>query len=115
MKVSFEGIGESIATFYNSATSAAVAGAPVGMSGNGEVAACADGDRFFGCAVACDADFAAVQTAGYIEFGYTGTAPAVGFVKLAANGAGGVKASETGGEFLVVDVDTVNKTLGLML
>ena len=115
MKVSFEGIGESVVTFYNSTTSAATAGVPVKMSGNGEVSACTDGNRFFGYALSCDSDFAAVQTAGYIEFGYTGTAPAVGFVKLAANGVGGVKVTETGGEFLVVDVDTVNKILGLML
>ncbi len=115
MKVSFEGIGESVVSFYNSATSAATAGAPVKISGNGEVSACADGNRFFGYALSCDTDFAAVQTAGYIELGYTGTAPAVGFVKLAANGTGGVKAAETGGEFLVVNVDTANKILGLML
>ena len=115
MKVSFEGIGESVVTFYNSATSAATAGAPVKMSGNGEVSACVDGNRFFGYALSCDADFAAIQTSGYIELGYTGTAPAVGFVKMAANGAGGVKAAETGGEFLVVNVDTANKILGLML
>ncbi len=115
MKVSFEGIGESVVTFYNSAVSAATAGVTVKMSGNGEVSACEDGNRFFGYALACDTDFAAVQTAGYIELGYTGTAPAVGFVKLAANGAGGVKADEAGEEFLVVDVDTANKILGLML
>ncbi len=115
MKVSFEGIGESVVTFYNSKTSAAAAGVPVRMSGNGEVSACADGERFFGYALSCDKDFAAVQTAGYIELGYTGTAPTVGFTKLAANGSGGVKAAETGGEFLVIDVDTANKIVGLML
>ncbi|MEA4896038.1 MAG: hypothetical protein VB064_12375 [Oscillospiraceae bacterium] len=115
MKVSFEGIGESVVTFFNSATGSATAGAPVLISANGEVSACADGDRFFGCALACDTDIAAIQTAGYIELAYSGTNPAVGFVRLAANGSGGVKASEDGGEFLVVNVDTANKTLGLML
>ncbi|MBP8640808.1 MAG: hypothetical protein KBI01_07925 [Oscillospiraceae bacterium] len=115
MKVSFEGIGESVVTFYNNKTTAAIGGAPVKMSGNGEVSACSDGDKFFGAALACDADFAAVQTDGYFELGYTGSAPAVGFVKLVSNGAGGVKAAETGGEFLVVDVDTVSKIIGLIL
>lgn len=115
MKVSFEGIGENVVTFYNSKSATAVAGAPVKMSGNGEVSVCADGDRFFGAALACDADFAAIQTDGYVELGYTGTAPAIGFAKLVSNGVGGVKRAEEGGEFLVVDLDTVSKTIGLML
>lgn len=115
MKVSFEGIGESVVTFYNSKTSAAVAGAPIKMGGNGEVSACADGERFFGVALACDSDFAAIQMGGYVELGFTGSAPAVGYIKLVSNGAGGVKTAETGREFLVVDVDTVGKTIGLML
>lgn len=115
MKVSFEGVGESVVTFYNSKTAAAGAGVPVKMSGNGEVSACADGDRFFGVALACDTDFAAIQTDGYVELVYTGSAPTVGFTKLVSGGGSGVKTAETGGEFLVVDVDTVNKIIGLML
>lgn len=115
MKVSFEGIGESVVTFYNSKTAEASAGNPVKISGNGEVSVCADGDRFFGVALACDTDFAAIQMGGYVELGYTGTAPAVGFTKLVSNSTGGVKTAETGREFLVVDVDTVSKTIGLML
>lgn len=115
MKVSFEGIGESVVTFYNSKTAAAGAGNPVKISGNGEVSVCADGDRFFGVALACDSDFAAIQMGGYVELGYTGTAPAVGFRKLVSNSTGGVITAETGREFLVVDVDTVSKTIGLML
>jgi len=115
VKVSFEGIGESVVTFYNGSSNAAAAGVPVKMSGNGEVSACSDGERFFGVAQSCDADFAAVQTSGYIELKYTGTAPTVGYAKLAANGSDGVKAAETGGEFLVAEVDSTNKILGLML
>jgi len=115
VKVSFQGIGESVVTFYNSRTNGAISGEPVKMSGNGEVAHCADGDRFFGVALASDGGFAAVQTDGYAEINYSGIAPAVGFTKLAADGTGGVKTAETGGEFLVVEVDAANKTVGLML
>lgn len=116
MKVSFEGIGESVITFYNSESSAATAGVPVKMSANGEISACADGDRFLGVALDCNEDFAAVQTGGYIEVSYSGTAPAVGYVSLAADGTGKVKAAESGGgQFLIVEVDTTNKILGLML
>lgn len=116
MKASFEGIGESIITFYNSEGSPAKAGAPVKMCGNGEVSACADGERFVGIAIACDADFAAVQTGGYAKLSYSGAAPAVGFALLASDGAGKVKSVSTaGGEFLIVEVDTAEKTVGLML
>ena len=116
MKVSFEGIGESVVTFYNDGESGAGAGVPVKMSGNGEISVCQDGDRFFGVALANEGDFAAVQTGGFVQLPYTGTAPGVGFATLAADGAGGVKAVTTGGgEFLVIEADTANKILGIML
>ena len=115
MKVSFEGIGENIVTFYNNKTNAAAAGAPVKMSAACEAARCGDGERFFGVAVAGDSEFAAVQTKGYVEMSYSGAAPAVGFGKLAADAAGGVKTAETGSEFLIVDVDTTNTVVGFIL
>lgn len=115
MKVSFEGIGEDIVTFYNNKSSAAAAGMPVKMSGCREAAKCGDGERFFGVAVADDSEFAAVQTKGYAELPYSGSEPVVGFGKLAADGSGGVKIAETGGEFLIVDVDATNKLVGFML
>ncbi len=115
MKVSFHGIGENVVTFYNSKTNGAAAAVPVKMSGSGEVSKCLDGERFFGVSIDGDTEFVAVQTGGYAELSYTGTAPAIGFVKLAANGAGGVKAAETGGEFLVIKLDTSSKLVGIML
>ena len=115
MKVSFEGIDENIVTFYNSRDKGATAGAPVKMSAACEAAKCADGERFFGVTVAGDAEFAAVQTKGYVEMSFTGAAPNVGFGKLAANGAGGVKTADAGGEFLIIDVDTTNGVVGFML
>lgn len=116
MKVSFEGIGESVVTFYNDDTNGAGAGAPVKMSGNGEVSACGAGERFFGVALANEGDFAAVQTGGYVQLSYSGTAPAAGYVQLAADGDGGVKVVTTGGgEFLAFEVDEANKTVGIML
>ena len=109
MKVSHEGIGESVVTFYNSLEHPALVGEPVKMSANGEVCACESGDKFFGICIACDEELAAVQTEGYIQVAYTGaTVPSVGFVNLAADGKGGVTADTEGKEFLVVDVDTYN-------
>ena len=115
MKVSFEGIGENIVTFYNSKTNPAAVGVPVKMSAACEAAKCGDGERFFGVAVAGDSEFAAVQTKGYVEMPYTGTVPAVGFGKLAADAAGGVKTADAGSEFLIVDVDVTNKVVGFIL
>ncbi len=117
MKVSFEGIGESVITFYNNEESGAAAGVPVKMSGNGEISACGEGERFFGVSLACEEDFAAVQVGGYAELSYSGSeTPAVGYARLEAVGAGGVRvAAANGGEFLVVDVDSANKIIGIML
>ena len=115
MKVSFEGLGECVATFYNNAANGARAGAPVKMSGRGEVSACANGERFFGAALTGEGDYCAVQTKGYFEFAYSGTAPSFGFVKLTCNGSGGVKTDAAGGEFLVVELDTAAKVVGILL
>ena len=116
MKVSFEGIGENVITFYNDMLKPAELGNPVKMSANGEVSACSSADRFFGVCIDSDTDYAAVQTAGYIHVNYSGeTAPTVGFVKLAADGNGGVAVNSAGNELVVIDVDTANSIIGIML
>lgn len=116
MKVSFEGIGESVVTFYNSATAGAAAGEPVKMTDNGEVGACGSGDKFIGLALTAEGEYCAVQTKGYAQTVYSGTAPAVGYAKLSGNGSGGVKSDAANGrEILVIDVDTVNKLVGIVL
>lgn len=113
MKVSYEGIGEIVATFQ--------AGAEVGtgqvvkMGGNGKVEGCNVGDRFCGVALAPVEGYAAVQVAGFAPVKYTGDKPAVGYVKLAADGQGGVKADENGGELLVVAVDEGSGTMVVCL
>lgn len=115
MKVSFEGIGETVVTFCNDSTKEASAGGTVKMSGSGEVCACSDGDRFAGVAVSAGDDFAAVQMGGYIKIAYTGTAPDVGYVNLVSDGSGSVKTGSSGGEYLVVDVDTAGGKVGFIL
>lgn len=103
MKVSYEGIGEMAATFQ--AGTGVAAGQVVKMSGSGMVDGCNVGDRFCGVALAPVDGYAAVQVGGFAKVKYTGTAPAVGFVKLSADGQGGVQVDEAGGELLVVAVD----------
>ena len=61
---------------------------------------------------------AAVQLRGYVQAAYTGTAPALGFASLVADGSGGLRVAgtgETGRNCLVVSVDTTGKTMGLFL
>ena len=118
MKVSFEGIGEKVITFYNKAQGGAAAGDPVCIAANATVGKASAGVKFFGVAIAAAEDFAAVQTGGFVQLPYTGTAPALGFVSLSADGNGGVKTPGAGdkfGEYLVIDVDTANTLVGIML
>lgn len=112
MKVSFEGIGEMVATFYNNE---ATAGYPVLLSGNGEVSDCADGDAMLGVAMVGDGDYCGVMLKGCITLPYSGSAPALGWTALAANGAGGVKTADTGREYAVLAVDTAESTVCFIL
>ena len=91
-RVSFEGIGEVMATFY--AGEGVKGGQVVKLGGDGEVIPCGAGERFCGLAVSGSDGYAGVQVAG--------------FVTLTADGNGGVKkagAGDQGQEYLVVSVD----------
>ena len=114
MSISFEGIGQWAATFACGETAE---GQVVKVSGSGEVAACSDGDSFCGVVLFTARDGAACSVAlgGMVRVPYTGTAPALGWTGLAANGAGGVKALSSGRSYLVVDVDTAGKTVAFAL
>lgn len=46
---------------------------------------------------------------------YTGTAPAVGYAGLSADGTGGVKADSAGRSRLVADVNEADKTVTFVL
>ena len=60
---------------------------------------------------------ALAEQAGYVELGYSGTAPAVGYATLAADAAAGkVKAVTTGGaQYLVIKVDAAAGTVGFIM
>ena len=116
MKVSFGGLGETVATFYNSASAGAATGELVKMSGNGEIAACSANNAFCGVCVSADEEYAAVQVGGFVSVPYAGSDPALGFVKLAASDKGKVKVDATNGrECLVIERDTAAKTVGFIL
>ena len=106
MAICFDAIGEKYVTFL--ASEGTEQGTVCKLSANDTVGGCGENDVFCGCA--------AVVMGGYVELPYTGTAPAVGYALLAADGKGGVRTAASGGRScLVVHVDTAEKKIGLFL
>lgn len=101
MKTCFEDIGHMSATF---AAQGGESGKVCRVSGNGEVAVCAEGEDFCGVLEAVRKGFAAVQLHGFVTLPYSGTAPALGYQALVADSNGGIKSGGTR-EYLVVRVD----------
>lgn len=112
MLVSFGGFHNETATFKTSAEMEQ--GTPVTISANGAVAAATDGTAFCGIVDNCDGKYAAVQIYGEVTANYTGTAPSLGYTKLAASGVG-VKYSEAGREYLVISVDETAGTVTFLM
>ena len=116
MNISYEGIGQWAATF---ACDGVAAGQVVRVSGSGTAAKCTEGGGFDGVAlsVARDGKACSVAMGGMVTVSYTGvTAPAAGWNTLAADGSGGVKVVSDGGKgYLAVEVDTIAKTVTIVL
>lgn len=111
--ISMQGIG---AAHLSAKTGTAVtAGYPCQFTGNDTVANSAAGGEFCGVIAGVRRGLATVQYHGFVTLPYSGTAPAVGYGILAADGIGGVKTATAGRSYLIVHVDTAAKTLGLML
>ncbi len=94
-KVSFEGIGEMMATFY--AGSGVEAGQVVKVDGDSTVAPCAAGERFHGVVMSVKDGCAVVQVAGFAQLPCADSAVTAGTVSLTADGNGGVKDASAGG------------------
>ena len=104
MSISYQGIGQVCATFL---TMNATEGHVVKVSSKKTVAKCSDGNDFCGVALHRRPTVCTVQVGGFAEVSYSGTAPAVGWTNLCADGSGGVKVAASGGRaYLVVNVDT---------
>jgi hypothetical protein len=102
-KVSFEGIGEVVATFY--AGEGVKAGQVVKIGGDSSVAPCAAGECFCGVATSVKAGCAGVQVEGFAAVSCGDSSVTVGKVALAADGNGGVKKTAGGQEYWVVADD----------
>ena len=101
-KISFDDIGNVMATFY--ASEGVEAGQVVKVTANGTVGPCAQGEAFCGVAGQVRCGAVAVQVGGFMQIGITGEI-GLGRVKLAADGKGGVQADDNGVEALVVQVE----------
>lgn len=110
-KISFEDIGNLMATFY--AEEGVQDGQVVKMTGNGTVGPCGVGDVFCGVAGMPRAGVAGVQVGGFVRVPATMPLNA-GMVGLVADGKGGVKTGE-GVTVLVAEVDTVKNTAVICL
>lgn len=113
MSVSTNGFCENVLTLK--ADSTLKAGVPVKISANDTVAAATSDGRFCGVSVNVDGGYAAVQLTGAVTLPYTGTAPALGYSAIAADGNGAVCANTKGGTYLVFNVNTTAKTVSFML
>ena len=111
--ISMQGIGAEHLSAKKGAS--ATAGYPCHFTDNDTVANSAAGTDFSGVIAGERSGLVTVQYHGFVTLPYSGTAPAVGYGILVADGNGGVKTATSGRSYLVVHVDTAAKTLGLML
>ena len=87
-QISFEGIGGDIATFH--AETGVQPGQVVKLTADSTVAPCAAGERFCGVAVNARDGLSAVQFGGFVRLACADESVTPGFVKLTADGSGGV-------------------------
>lgn len=110
--ICFTGYNESMVTF-NAADGVEV-GAPVIVTANATVGAGTADAAICGVARSVREGIASIQTSGYVELPYTGTAPALGVGSLVCDGNGGVKTG-SGRSVVIVEVDTTNAKVGFIL
>ena len=113
-KLSCEGIGEMVVTLP--AADGVAGGQVVTLGEDGQVAACASGQRPRGVALEPRGGCAAVQVGGFARVACSDSTVKPGFVTLCGDGKGGVKKagqSDTGGEFLVAMADGTTATIRL--
>ena len=115
MKLSYQSCGELVVTF---AASDAVENNVVKVSSDSTVSECDEGDLFCGVVRSASRDglAASVQIAGLARVSYSGTtAPSPGYDTLSADGDGGVQVDEDGKSYLVLSVNTTDKTADILL
>ncbi len=113
MKLSANGFLQAVLTMQSQEPIAV--GTPVKLTDNYEIEAGADGDAFCGVVCTSRGTICGVQLRGSVCLPYSGDAPDVGSAVLACDGDGGVTASESGTNVLVLAVDPDAGTLTCLL
>lgn len=83
------------------------------MSANNTVKKAASG-KFVGVAHSIRGEYVLVQTGGFAVLPYSGSAPSIGFVTLAADSQADAVSDASGREVLVTEVDSTAKTIGVL-
>lgn len=112
MNISYEEIGCLRVTFP---AGGCAAGKVCKVNGGGQAAPCSAKERFCGLVESVHGSQAAVLLHGFAALPYSGAAPALGYVALSADGAGGVQVDTAGASYLAVAVDTAAKTVTVEL
>ena len=110
--ISYEGIGGVVATAY--VYGVEKPGDVVCILDNDAVGPCEDGELFCGVALKMSGGMASVQMKGFVRVPFTGEVE-LGWMKLVANGEGGVRPGETGLQVLVTQVDFDEQTAMICL
>lgn len=113
MNVYLNGFDRKEVTF--NASSTAKEGKTVSLINKTTVGASSVDTNFLGICVSVRSGMASVVLRGYVTVSYSGTAPSLGYSKIAADGTGGIKLSDSGRDILVADVDLINGTCGIVL
>ncbi len=92
-----------------------VPGMAVALKENCTGTAAASGEKFCGVCTGVRGRYITVALKGYAVLSYTGTAPTVGYNKLAGDGNGNAAVNENGRELLVTAVDTDDKKISIIL
>lgn len=115
--ISYKGYDTQVITIHKSSDNLQ-AGEAVYIDLNGNAARPTSGVHFVGVCCAVRGENVSVQTEGYVEAEYTGTAPTHGFVQLVADGNGKIKVNNSDPKCIyrkVLTVDTENNIVGFIL
>lgn len=111
--ISYQSIAQECASFYADVPIAA--GVPCKMSQNDSIVSAVKNDAFIGVTVGQRDNMVTVAVRGFVTVRYSGNAPAVGRTGLCTGDNGTVTASTSGQVYLVVNADTVKKTVTFLL
>lgn len=113
MSISFQDLAHDCVSF--NCISGLGAGQLCYVNANNTVKVCTDDSPIHGQAQSVRCDVANVAVHGFVTANYNGTEPTIGYCPLVAFNGITVKVSEGAKEYLVVNVDTVRKTVCFLL